>query len=64
MGVVFRYQDGVLFIDFMEKCTIIQTLTLNSLHLTLIRPPRKDYVDNSRKIPIMCLRMFETESEL
>jgi hypothetical protein len=60
---VFRYNEGVLFIDFMEKGTIIQTLTLNSLHLTLIHPQRKDYVDNSKKIPIMCLRMFENESE-
>jgi hypothetical protein len=61
---VFRYKECVLFIDFMEKGTIIQTLTVNSLDLAPIHPQRKDYVDSNKKMPIMCLRMFETESEL
>jgi hypothetical protein len=61
---VFRYNEGVQFIYFMEKGTIIQTLTLNGSHVALIHLPRKDYVDNSKNIPIMCSRIFETESGL
>lgn len=60
MTSVFRNNEGELFTDFMEKGTIIQTLTLNSLHRTLFHP----HVDKSKKIPIICVRMFKTESEL